>query len=73
MSLETVLKFVVPTGAWKDKTFKDVIVASETGQKAIDFWTRMNPGADLDKQALKAIALRYVELAKANHKVTEPV
>jgi hypothetical protein len=31
----------------------------------------MNPGADLDKQGLKAIALRYVELAKANHTVPE--
>lgn len=71
MSLDTVLNFVVPTGAWKDKTFKEVVAAGESGQKAIDFWTRMNPGADLDKQALKAIALRYVELAKANHTVPE--
>jgi hypothetical protein len=71
MTLDTVLNFVVPTGAWKDKTFKDVVAAGESGQKAIDFWTRMNPGADLDKQALKAIALRYVELAKSNHTIPE--
>ena len=71
MTLDTVLNFVVPTGAWKDKTFKDVVSAGESGQKAIDFWTRMNPGADLDKQALKAIALRYVELAKSNHTIPE--
>jgi hypothetical protein len=71
MTLDTVLNFVVPTGAWKDKTFKDVVAAGESGQKAIDFWTRINPGADLDKQALKAIALRYVELAKANHTIPE--
>jgi hypothetical protein len=69
MTLDTVLKFVVPTGAWKDKTFQDVVAAGETGQKAIDFWSRMNPGTDLDKQALKAVAQRYVELAKTNHKV----
>ena len=69
MTLDVVLKFTVPVGAWKGKTFKHVVAAGETGQKAIDFWSRMNPGADLDKQTLKAVALRYVELAKANHKI----
>ena len=69
MTLDVALKFAVPVGAWKGKTFKQVVAAGESGQKAIDFWSHMNPGVDLGKQTLKAVALRYVELAKANHKV----
>ncbi|MGB8213541.1 MAG: hypothetical protein WCE68_08285 [Anaerolineales bacterium] len=69
MTLETVLQFTVPTGAWKGKTIQDVVTAGESGQKAIEFWARMVPGTDLDKQTLKNTAMRYQELAKANHKV----
>jgi len=72
MSLENVLNFVVPTGNWKGRTFQDVEAAGETGLKAIDFWTRMSPGTDADKRSLKAVAQRYVELVKADHKVAQP-
>ena len=69
MSMDAVLAYVVPTGAWKDKSIQDVINAGEAGQKALDFWSRMNTDGKADKVALRAVALRYVELSKSNHKV----
>ena len=69
MSMDAVLAYVVPTGAWKDKTIQDVINAGEAGQKALDFWSRMNTDGKADKVTLQAAALRYAELSKSNHKV----
>jgi len=72
MSLDEVLAYSVPTGSWKGKTFQEVVNSGENGQKAIAFWSGMSTGADADKQTLKAIAQRYAELAKSNHRVPEP-
>lgn len=71
MTLEKVLAYVIPAGNWKGKTFQEVVNTTEDdrGQKAIDFWTRMNTSGDIDKEAVQAIARRYLELSKSNHKV----
>lgn len=72
MPLDEVLAFVIPTGAWKGKTIQEAVDAGDRGRQAIEFWTRLMPGADPDKKALKAAALRFVALEKSNHKVAQP-
>ncbi len=72
MSLEKVLAYVIPAGNWKGKTFQEVVNTTEEdrGQKAIDFWAQtMVPAGDMLKETIQAIARRYIELSKSNHKV----
>jgi hypothetical protein len=67
-----VLAYIIPAGHWKGRTFQEVVATTEEdrGRKAIDFWARtMVAAGDVQKETIQAVACRYLELLKSNHKV----
>jgi hypothetical protein len=72
MSLNQVLAYVIPTGNWKGKTFKEVVNTTQDnkGQQTIEFWAlKMSSAGDPAKEAIQTVARRYLELTKSNHKI----
>ncbi len=72
MTLDQVLAYIIPAGPWQGRTFQEVVntTEDERGRKAIDFWAQtMVADGDMLKVAIQAIARRYIELTKSNHKV----